>query len=320
MNVRASTLVGFAAASLAIASTANAEIKLTDKLSIAGYAAGSYRYTEASGTSLDTFDIDASKISFLTNFAPVTGHFSTYYTGGGNDLTMLDVYVSYDFGDGHSITGGKFLSWLGYEAFDIPNMTQISYANGDFLAPIPGYHSGLKYNYTSAEWSGGVALLDAVYGATALKADGSLRDDYGAEAFLSYTGVKDLTLWAGIAYQSEGFGNDEVTTYDVWASYKLSDSLTVAAEYVFKQSDTGSEGDNFLLFANYTVDPKTSVAFRVSGEDVKNGPGFFKGTISPAYKVSDNLLVRGEVSYYDYFDSASLDNSTFVGVQGVFTF
>ncbi len=319
MKVRASKLIGLTTAGLALTSLAQAEIKLTDKLSIAGYAAGSYRYYDQNGSS-DTLDVDASKISFLTNFAPVTAHLSAFYTGGADDFTMLDAYVTYDFGDGHSLTGGKFLSWMGYEAFDIPNLSQISYANGDFLAPIPGYHSGLKYNYTSAEWSGGVALLDSVYGPTALKADGELRDDQGFEAYVSYTGVKNLTLWGGIAHQTEGLGNDEVTIYDVWASYKISDVLTVAAEYVFKKSDTALEGDNFLLFANYTIDPKTSVAFRLSGEDVKNGPGFFKGTVSPAVKVTENLLIRGELSYYDYFDSTVLDNATFVGVQGVFTF
>jgi hypothetical protein len=192
-------------------------VKVSDlRIKPSGYIVGSYQYTKSdaefsstgspsisSDSSSDRFDLDAAKVLFAMDYKPVTGAFSVFYPGGsGSDIYVLDAYATYDFGNGSSITGGKFLSWLGYEAFDIPNMAQITYAYANFN-PIPGYHSGLKYNYTSPEVSFGVALLDSLYSPTAFKGDGSLKTDFAFEAFASYTGVPGLTLWGGLGYQSE---------------------------------------------------------------------------------------------------------------------
>lgn len=319
---------------LALASSASADVKINENFSVSGYTAGSYRFYNEAKT--DKFDLDAAKLNFLTNFAPVTGVASIYYTGAqpGDDLTLLDAYVTYDTGNGSAITGGKFLSWLGFEAFDIPNMSQITYANGDFLSPIPGYHSGVKFNFSDKVWSGGVAVLDSIYGG--LEGDGELRGNAGYEAYVSFTGVEGLTLWAGTAYQTEGLvsssfipaipsaaprfmsSQEEVFVLNFWASYQVSKDLLVAAEYVTKES-YHADGYNWLAFANYAFDEKLSMTFRVSGEDVDNGPSFTKYTISPTAKVTDNLSVRFEVSHYTY-DDYTTEKDTFVGVQGVFKF
>jgi Putative beta-barrel porin-2, OmpL-like. bbp2 len=320
MTNRVSQLGSLTASLLALAATASADVKLNDNFSVAGYGAGSYRYLDKADW--DKFDIDAAKVSFLTTFNPVSGVVSAYYRTDTDDVTLLDIYATYDFGNGSTVTAGKFLSWLGFEAFDIPNMYQISYANGDFLAPIPGYHSGIKYNYSSKAWSAGVAVLDAVYGSTAFKADGELKNNAGYEAYVSYTGIENLTLWAGIGYQTEGdvkWIDQEVTTLDFWASYQVNKQVLVAAEYVTKDSYT-TDGYNWLLFLNYSIDDKFSSTFRVSGEDIDHGgPSFMKYTIAPAYKVTDNLTVRAEISYYDYKDY-DLSHDTFFGLQGVFKF
>lgn len=319
MMTRLTRLGAFAAPALALAASAFADVKLNDNFSVSGYGAGSYRYLDKAD--VDHFDIDAAKVSFLTNFSPVSGVVSAYYRTATDDVTLLDIYATYDFGQGHTLSAGKFLSWLGFEAFDIPNMYQISYANGDFLAPIPGYHSGIKYNYTSSSWSAGVALLDAVYGADAFKADGELKNNQGYEAYVSYTGVPNLTLWAGAAYQTEGddrLVDPEVTTFDFWASYQLTKQVLIAAEYVTKDSYT-ADGYNWLVFLNYAFTDKVSTTFRISGEDIDQGPSFYKYTVAPAFKVSDNLSIRAEVSLYDYKDY-DLSRDTFFGVQGVFKF
>jgi hypothetical protein len=331
MTKHVTQLGGVAATLLALAAPAAAEIKLNENFSVAGYAAGSYRRYDESTT--DKFDVDAAKVSFLTNFAPVTGHASVFYTPGGSpdETTLLDVYATYDAGGGVSITGGKFLSWLGFEAFDIPNMYQITYANGDWLAPIPGYHSGLKLNYSEGAWSGGVALLDSIYGG--LKGDGELRSNAGYEAYISFTGIEKLTLWLGGAMQTEGAftrntagrkvyassAAEEVFTLNFWASYQVTESLLLAGEYVTKDSYT-MDGYNWLLFANWAFDEKIATTFRVSGEDIDNGPSFTKLTVAPSFKVTENLSVRLEVSLYDYKDNGPVDNDTFLGVQGVFKF
>jgi hypothetical protein len=323
MNTRLKLL---AALSLATPLTALADVKVNDSLSVGGYAVGSYRTTSPDpGESTDRFDMDAVKTLFTANFKPVTGVISLYYQPGApSDVTVLDAYATVDVGGGSTITAGKFLSYLGYEAFDIPNMTQISYANGDFLAPIPGYHTGVKWDYSDKDIGLGLALVDSVYsGPNYLKGDGELKHNGGFEGYFAYKGVTDLTLWAGFGYDTKGnviHKNEDIFTFDFWLSYNLSKASTVAAEYCTKDGGPGDSGYNWLLFYSYTFDPKWSTIFRVSGEKLDDGgPEFTKFTVCPTYKINDNFSVRAVYSYYDYKKTAA-DSASFFGVQGVFKF
>jgi hypothetical protein len=81
----------------------------------------------------------------------------------------------------------------------------------------------------------------------------------------------------------------------------------------------GDEGYNWLAFYSYNFAPRVSSAFRVSGEKLEDGPGFTKFTVSPAYRVNDNFLVRAEVSHYDYTKHTA-DTALFFGIQSVFRF
>jgi hypothetical protein len=314
-----------AALSFAASLTAFADIKVNDSFSVSGYAAGSYRTTDPDpGPATDKFDLDAVKTLFSTNFKPVTGVISLYYQPNApHDVTVLDAYATVDIGGGSTVTAGKFLSYLGYEAFDLVNMSQISYANGDFLGPIPGYHSGVKYDYSDKDVGFGMALVDSVYsGPYYLKGDGELKHNAGFEGYFVYKAIPDVTVWAGFAYDTKGnviHKNDEILTLNIWASYNLTKDSSLGLEYVHKDGGLGDKGYNWLAFYGYNFDPKVSAAFRVSGEKMKSGPGFTKFTVAPAYKVNDNFLVRAELSYYDY-TKYTADSALFFGIQSVFKF
>jgi hypothetical protein len=315
------------AASLVATLTAFADIKVNETLSISGYAAGSYRISDPSpGSAEDSFDMDAVKTLFTTDFKSVTGAISLFYAPGApSDVTVLDAFVTVDVGGGSTITAGKFLSYLGFEAFDIPNMTQISYANGDFLGAIPGYHTGIKWDYSDKEVGFGLALLDSVYsGPYYLKGDGELRRNAGFEGYFVYKGIPDLTVWTGFAYDTKGnviHKDNEIFTANIWLGYSLTKDSTLGLEYVHKDGGLGDSGYNWLTFYSYNFSNTVSSAFRLSGEKMKDGgPGFTKFTVSPAFKVSDNLLVRAEVSYYDYKKFADAKSATFFGLQTVFKF
>ncbi|MBL9212430.1 MAG: outer membrane beta-barrel protein [Opitutaceae bacterium] len=313
------------ALTLATSLTSFADVKVNDSLTVSGYAAGSYRTTDPDpGPATDKFDLDAVKTLFQTNFKPVTGVISLFYQPGApSDVTVLDAYATVDVGGGSTITAGKFLSYLGYEAFDIVNMTQISYANGDFLGPIPGYHSGVKWDYADKETGFGLALVDSVYsGPNYLKGDGELKRNAGFEGYFVYKGIPDVTIWTGFAYDTKGnviHKNDEILTLNIWASYALTKDSSLGLEYVNKDGGLGDKGYNWLAFYGYNFDAKFSSAFRLSGEKLKNGPGFTKFTVSPAYKVNDNFMVRAELSYYDY-TKYTADSAIFFGIQSVFKF
>lgn len=314
-----------AALTLASSVTAFADVKVNDTLSVGGYAVGSYRNTSFDpGTDVDKFDLDAAKALFTGTFKPVTGVVSLYYQPGApSDVTLLDAYATVDVGGGSTITAGKFLSWLGYEAFDIPNMSQISYANGDLLGPIPGYHSGVKLDYGDKDIGFGLALLDSVYsGPYYLKGDGELKHNAGVEGYFTYKAIPEFTFWAGFAYDTKGnviHKNEEILTLDFWASYNLTKEITIAGEFVTKDGGPGDKGYNWLAFLNYSIDKNWSSAFRVSGEKMKSAASFTKFTVSPTYKINDNFSVRAELSYYDY-SKYTADSATFFAVQTVFKF
>jgi hypothetical protein len=315
-----------AAVSLAASLTAFADIKVNESLSVSGYAAGSYRITDPDpGSATDKFDMDAVKTLFTTNFKPVTGSVSLFYQPGApSDVTVLDAFVTMDVGNGSTITAGKFLSYLGYEAFDIPNMSQISYANGDFLGPIPGYHSGVKWDFSDKDTGFGLALVDSVYsGPNYLKGDGELRRNAGFEGYFVYKAIPDVTIWTGFAYDTKGnviHKNNEIFTANIWLGYNLTKDSSLGLEYVHKDGGLGDTGYNWLAFYSYNFSNTVSSAFRLSGEKLKDGgPGFTKFTVAPAYKVNDNFLVRAEVSYYDYKDY-SADKAVFFALQSVFKF
>ena len=61
--------------------------------------------------------------------------YDLYSTDGNNDGDadrsggdLEEAIITYDFGSGFSMTAGKMLSYLGFEAYDPTNMYQYSYA------------------------------------------------------------------------------------------------------------------------------------------------------------------------------------------------
>lgn len=339
MTKHVTKVAGWTASLLALAATASADIKINDNLTISGYAAGAYEYQKPStgpstdslfDGSKDTPSADAIKTIFTANFKPVTGVISLFYipsipTGVMKDeLTVLDAYVSYDAGGGVTFTGGKFLSWLGYEAFDPVNMSQITYSpvTVGTLAAIPAYHTGFKAEYAEKDFSLGWAVVDSVYSPKGIdKGDGELKHNAGFEAYFKYTAVPNLTLWFGAAYDTKGnFQANSVKTLDVWAEYKLDAKTTVAGEFCSKDGGQFAKGTTWLAYLNYQCTDKINCVFRVGGENLSAktaGSDFMQYTFGPSLKVSDNLTVRAEYSYYDYDLGGS---KSLFGVQGIFKF
>jgi hypothetical protein len=333
-TINATSRLALAVAGGLVATSAFADIKLNDNVSVSGYAVGSYAYTDTSGgTSTDSFDLDAAKVSLLINYDPVSADFGVYYTetsNGENNLTLIDANVTYKVADGLTITGGRFLSWMGYEAFDPINKSQVSSAYINPSGTImfyPAYHEGLKIKYSTPEITVGAALLDSLYGPSIFRGDGELKSNFGSEVFAAFTPAKGLTIWTGIGYDSAGKAAYQVnsdTVYNIWVQQVFGD-FTIAGEYLYNKSSTPGTGSDGLVFVGYNFTPTVSAAFRVSAGKLDDymgtdGLGFTKYTVSPSFIIAPHLKIRPEISYIKYSNNGPISHDTFFAVQALFQF
>ncbi|RRJ95763.1 hypothetical protein Ga0100231_017250 [Opitutaceae bacterium TAV4] len=307
------------------------------QLFVDGYAAVAGTITHVSGTNTNDgslFDsgdsgYDQVKFGIRGQYKDFGGYASFLYTPGADDEAgILDLYVNWSQG-GLTVTVGKFLSNLGYESFYAINTDFISYA----LVAMPGYHSGVKADYVVNDTlTAGVAVVDSVwpgsgFGDDFKQGDGNLSD-LGFEAYVSYTGIEKLTVFLGAGFESSGndTGFDSSSwTLDLWASYALTDKLTLGAELAYVEDYYSFA---WLLSANYAITDKFSTAARISGikgehkydedADVNYKTSGYKFSVGPAYALTDYFSVRGELSYTK--NNGGDSDVYFYGVQALFKF
>ena len=317
-------LAGVAAAALASHSL-RAEIALSEQFAVSGYVAGSASYSKVEGADHDSnLDLDALKLSAVAKFAPVTVTTSLFAFGTGSgdgygaSPIFLDAYGTYDFGNGTTVTAGKYLSWLGYEAFDIPNMLQISYANPT-AAYIPAYHTGVKIENSTDAYTIGLGVSDSLYGPAYYKGDGDLDDGAGLEAYFTYKAIKDFTWFLGFGYDTGDATKAKRFVGDTWVQYVVG-KFTYAAEFCYGSTDYkgAPTGDGYfaLGLVKYQIDDKWAATFRLSAGEGEADDDFVKATIAPTYAITKNLDLVAEYSYLDYEDA----DAHYAGLQARFKF
>ncbi len=309
---------------------APAPATLPDWLKVTGYAAASYTYVNADpGDDSDSFfhtgtPLDAVKLGLEATQGPFAIYGSLFYSpnsdansfAGGSEAGILDAYITYKTGD-FKITGGKYLSYLGYEAFDAVNMTQLTYANST-TGGVPAYHTGVKLDYTTDVWGAGLNVSDSLRGPSFWEGDADYGNGLGYEAYVVYKGIQKLTLWGGVGYDNTD-GLSDFSSYDFWASYDISDKLTVAGEIIYSNNSLSGADSAVggLAFLNYKFTDKFSTVLRFGIDEVDSTTvtDNYKYTISPTYAFNEHFLVRGEVSYVD-----SDTDVLFSGVQALLKF
>ncbi|MDR1011217.1 MAG: porin [Opitutaceae bacterium] len=343
MNKNIIKIAGLALAT-AFALPARADVAIHQNVSLYGYAAGSAQYVKPNtGASDTTMDLDAAKLGLAFNFAPVTAKVSLYTDAGADDLYVLEANATYDIGNGLSITGGRFQSWLGYEAFDIPSGNFItngvaSYMGENFYSfgLIPNFHDGLRLDYNLDRMSFGVAVVDSVYSVPGeYRGDGKLSDGYGIEGHFGYNDGA-LSIGVTLAYQNTRADNMLVIDYkdvyvaDVWAQYIIKQT-TIGGELYYKQGRNGAESNNQnyygLVMVKQQFTEKISLAgrFSVGQEKFKNNysGNFWKFSVQPGYAVTQNLGIGVEVNCTKFTKDAKdwFDKDVFyAGIQAVFKF
>ncbi|MDQ8183902.1 porin, partial [Pelagicoccus sp. SDUM812005] len=138
-----------AAGALLSSSALYGQIEINDNLSVTGFLDMSLFHADNDDGDSTSFDLDQMEIDFLLSFDEITAQIDLdYQRGDANEIDLEQAFLTYDLGEGTSITAGKFLSYMGWETAEPTGLYQYSYAYG---TTIPGYHNGVSIDF-SEEW------------------------------------------------------------------------------------------------------------------------------------------------------------------------
>ena len=307
-------LFKISAAGLLLAAVSQAQIEINENLSFTGFFDMSVVHTDSDSGGDDTsYNFDQAELDFIFSFEELTGQVDLNYLGDNDtgDFSLEQAFITYDLGEGSSVTAGKFLSFHGWETAEPTGLFQYSYAY-DLVGTIPGYFNGVSYGYNTDAMSLGFSLVDSIYGA-----DGSLSDsEYGIEAKAAFFPVEGATIYLGYAVDNMDTGED-MTLVNLWASYEVGNA-TYAVEVNDYDFGGDAEGNQWLVMANYGITDSLGITFRVSeDEDGTINESATKYTISPGWSVGENLLMLMEVSNTDF---GSEGDDLAIAFETLFTF
>jgi len=317
-----------AAGALLSTSALYGQIEINDNLSITGFLDMSLYHADGDAGDSTSFDLDQMEIDFLYSFDEITAQVDLdYQRGDANEIDLEQAFITYDLGEGTSITAGKFLSYMGWETAEPTGLYQYSYAYG---TTIPGYHNGVTIDF-SEDWGAlGLALVDSVY-----DDDGSINnaaDDYdmGIETKVVLTPADGWTFFLGYAVDSANAGLDDRELLNFWTSYEFG-ATTLAFEYN-DYSDTYQDVSQWLAMYSVAVGDKGTFTARISSDvheydslaaSAMVGSGqwedeFTKYTAAYIHAVNDNLAIVSEVSQTEA--GSWLGDTTEFAVEALFTF
>ena len=292
----------------------DAEIKLTDNLSLSGFLDMSTvvrshdDHTDAS-LSFDQFELD-----FHLDYGSVTGRIDVDSTDADQGIKLEQGFVTYtlpeDVVSGISITAGRFLSSFGFEAAEPTGLYQYSFSEG---IPYPGYQNGVAVNVNPVKEVGiYVALLSGVWDVN----DTDVKNP-GVETQLSLTPTDQITAKVGYAMDKmDDYSQSEI---NAWAQFTQG-PLTLAGE-IDLLGNWGADGNNgmhFLGMANVSLEDAiaapVAITVRFSGINLDDSDSSTEFTVSPSYAATDNWLLLAE--FKQRIDAAD----TIIAAESLFTF
>ncbi len=332
MNFKKTMGLTAAISALSASGIANADIELGDGLSVMGFVDMSYFYSDVDGAdeSEIAFAVDQVETTFLYSgkdgiSAQVDIEYGESGTGNGEDETFVEqAFITKQVTDNLSITGGRFLSYTGWETEEPTGLFQYS---GTGYGGI--FYGGYQQGVTGMYDGDGVDFMVSFVN-DAFNPINSDRESVEVELGIAVQPSEGLT--AKLFYiQDDGNDTDLV---NFWTSYEVS-NWTFAFEYNTGEYANDAEADGFLLMANVASGDWAFTARYHSFEvDDTNGtfidPVFgttgatsFENsaiTLAPSYVLSDNLLAVFEVRLDETdINGASVD-STSAALEALFTF
>lgn len=292
------------ASSALFAYTANAEIVLTEDLSVSGYIdAAVVDGGDLTNTANNNPDGTTNTISSVAefelgfSFTPADEPFSAVaeLSFDNDDADFEKVMVTYAYSDSLSFTAGNMLTYQGFEAADATGLYQQSYqgVNGDAVYSAL-YAPGASVDYVTDSYELGWWI-------------GGYEDNAEAsyEYYSAYTGIENLTAKFIFA------DDPNYETFNTWVSYDYGD-FTFVAEYTSTDNEgTESDQEVFMALVYYSFGDAGLTLRYSSGEmsfdtDDDDTPDqsvdFDRITISPSYAFSDSVFGLIEYSVDDLDD------------------
>src|SRR5690606_18368870 len=122
--------------------------------------------------------------------------------------------------------------------------------------------------------------------------------ELGYELGLALTPVEGLTAKAFYIVNNYAGTSEKDELINVWLSYSMS-GFTFAGEYNTADYAGGGEGDGFLLMGNSASGP-WGITLRYHDFEIDGGVKNKGITLSPSYKVGNNLLLVAEARADDF--------------------
>ena len=94
--------------------TVYSQVELTDNVAISGFVDAAYISTDDGTTKSETLDLQGAEVDFLFNLDTVSGE--VHLQTDGTTLELEQAFVTYDLGNGLTVTAGRYLSLLGFES------------------------------------------------------------------------------------------------------------------------------------------------------------------------------------------------------------
>jgi hypothetical protein len=315
--MRKSVTMGLVAGVLGMG-LANAQVKLSDALSLSGFfdMSATAGLPDAGPKTL-TASFDQFEVDFNFKFADNLSARADVNSLGGGSVDLEQAYLTYTTGAA-SIMTGKFLSSSGFEAAEPTGLYQYSVSK---TLVYGGYQNGFAASYT-------ISPMISLYGAVIGSAWDGTDVDISKPAFegqVALVPVEGLTVKATYIYEGD------LTTYDpdvdtvigvsaqslinVWASYATGPLLVAAEVNVLGDWDvTDDAGLGYLVMANYKLSDKLGVTGRYSALKMDGGTVDNEITVSPGYAISPAWFVLAEAK-----QEIEAKNTTFA-IESIITF
>lgn len=294
-KIIAGMVAALAAGVVSVPSSA-AGIELGEGLSVTGFLDMSFTSYNPDGASTSNgFGIDQFETDFLyAGSHGVSAQVDIEYGENASDIIPGDdtfveqAFVTKAFSDQFSVKVGRFLSYSGWETEEPTGLFQ--YSGTGYAPSFYGYYQ----QGVSAYYNGGkFALMGSLVTDVFAYADGPIERNAkkpGYEVGLAIMPVEGFTAKA--FYMSDDKTDRDVL--NVWASYSMH-GFTFAGEYNDADYGAAGDGSGYLLMANYAKGPAgITVRYHDFDDDARNIHNASAITISPSYKVGDNLLLVGE--------------------------